>query len=239
MSYYKLLKNDTKQIGTRTLYRIQATEDFKTPYRDVKKGELGGYVENYGTLTNNSWVFGNAKVFDCTMGHSSYIVGDHTYCGLFLNNGSIQGTGDYINKYGYNRIYDVDVIGHCIIKGSKHSVIWGVDKNNKEVTVIVGCQRYTIPEWKSHYKWISKSQGYQNDVKEYLGYLNRIEESLKPSNEKILEKISENISSMKMSVTEALKFETISLVNSLQVSTPIVQKGPARDKFGRFIKKGN
>ena len=69
-----------------------------------------------------------------------------------------------------------------------------------------------------------QSQGYQNDVKEYLGYLNRIEESLKPSNEKILEKISENISSMKMSVTEALKFETISLVNSLQVSTPIVQK---------------
>ena len=38
---YELLKNDTIKVFGHTLYRIRALRDFK----DVKKGDLGGYIE--------------------------------------------------------------------------------------------------------------------------------------------------------------------------------------------------
>ena len=105
--------------------------------------------------------------------------------------------------------------------------------------ISVGCQFYSLNHWKTFYTNIARNQGYGygNRVSEYLGYLKQIEESLKPTNEKILEKISSNISSMMVSVTEPLKSETISLVSSLKPTEKVVKSGPARDKFGRFAKK--
>lgn len=39
---YELLKNDCINYKGRTLYRIKALKDF----RNIKAGELGGYIEN-------------------------------------------------------------------------------------------------------------------------------------------------------------------------------------------------
>ena len=91
------------------------------------------------------------------------------------------------------------------------------------------------------YKKVSRNYGYptKNEA-EYYNYLKQIVEFYsKPvdNNESKLSKISQNVDSMKKEVTEALKADTISLISSLQVSTPVVSKGPQRDKFGRFVKK--
>ena len=187
-------------------------------------------------MKDYSWVFGNAVVIDSDLLENSYIIGDYTYQRLILTNSSINGAGNYLNTFGYNRLTNLEVIGHNIIQGSRHSVIWGVVKNTKKITISVGCQQYSLDDWKKMYNNIAEVKGYYNfEVDEYLTYLKRIEKSLKPSNEKILEKISSNISSMKLSVTEPLKVETVSLVSSLQVS-PTKPQQPARDKFGRFVK---
>ena len=76
---YKLT-NQTIQHKGRTLYRIQALMDF----RDVKTGDLGGWVESEknlsqeglcwiydeGKVYGNAWVFGNSIVVDSNV--SSY-----------------------------------------------------------------------------------------------------------------------------------------------------------------------
>ena len=215
MYYYELIEDDFKIVDGYMYRRIRATKDFENAYRNVKKGELGGYVRNQNVLYGNSWVFCNAVVINSDLYNNSYIIGDYIYRGLLLDNSSINGTGDYYNTRDRNYLIDIEVIGHNFIHGSKHSVIWGVDKNTKEVMISVGCQLYSLDDWKNHYNEIANRKGYYNlMVNEYLTYLTRIEESLKPSNEKI----SSNLSSMKLQVTEPLKVETVSLVNSLPTS---------------------
>ena len=121
MSYYKLIKDDVKIIDRSKVYRIQATQDFENPYRDVKRGELGGYINC--SMFANSWVFGNAVAYNCDLTNKSYIVGDHTYRGIYLNNSASQGTGDYINDTYMNNISNIDIIRRKLIKGSRQSVI--------------------------------------------------------------------------------------------------------------------
>lgn len=69
-----ILTNETEEFGNRILHRIKALKDFG----DVKKGDLGGWVEDIHNLSHkgNCWVYddaavhseakvmGNAKVFD-------------------------------------------------------------------------------------------------------------------------------------------------------------------------------
>ena len=63
---YELLNKDIIELGGITLFRIKALISFG----NVKKGELGGYVEKEDNLchsgnawvTDNAWVYGNAKV---------------------------------------------------------------------------------------------------------------------------------------------------------------------------------
>ena len=56
------LTNEKIYWWGKTLYRIRALKDF----RDVKKGDLGGFVESEENLNHlgNCWIYGNAKVFD-------------------------------------------------------------------------------------------------------------------------------------------------------------------------------
>lgn len=58
---YKLTTNKI-DVFQRTLYRIEATTDFG----DVKKGQLGGYVESESNLSQRGecWIYDNAMVFD-------------------------------------------------------------------------------------------------------------------------------------------------------------------------------
>ena len=57
---YKLTDIKIEVFG-RTLFRIEALESFE----NVKKGELGGYVENQDNLSQDgdAWVCGNARVY--------------------------------------------------------------------------------------------------------------------------------------------------------------------------------
>lgn len=65
---YEFVKGDSKEWKGRTLHRIIATEDFN----NVKKGDLGGYIENESNLSREGtcWVYdeaivyGDAKVYD-------------------------------------------------------------------------------------------------------------------------------------------------------------------------------
>jgi len=59
---YELIKDDTKTINNKTLYRIRALRDFN----DVKKGDLGGYVESESNLSHdhNAWIYDNACSYE-------------------------------------------------------------------------------------------------------------------------------------------------------------------------------
>lgn len=61
MKKYEMTKENIEFVG-RTLYRIKALRDFG----DVKKGELGGYLENEDNLSHEGdcWVYGSAWVYD-------------------------------------------------------------------------------------------------------------------------------------------------------------------------------
>ena len=60
---YKLLKHDHIKVKGRTLYRIKALVDIND---DVKKGDIGGYIENKFNLDiydGESWVYKGSKVY--------------------------------------------------------------------------------------------------------------------------------------------------------------------------------
>ncbi|WP_375638704.1 MULTISPECIES: hypothetical protein [unclassified Bartonella] len=56
------LTDETIKVDRITLYRIRALKDFG----DVKKGDLGGWVESERNLShdNNCWIGGEAWVYD-------------------------------------------------------------------------------------------------------------------------------------------------------------------------------
>lgn len=57
---YKIRTDISKRIGPFTVYRIEALKDFG----DVKKGDLGGWVENESNLSQEGdcWLYGEATV---------------------------------------------------------------------------------------------------------------------------------------------------------------------------------
>lgn len=60
---YKLLKHDHIKVKGRTLYRIKALVDIND---DVKKGDIGGYIEkkfNLDIYDGESWVYKGSKVY--------------------------------------------------------------------------------------------------------------------------------------------------------------------------------
>ncbi|WP_139413287.1 hypothetical protein [Bartonella mastomydis] len=65
---YELI-DETIKVGRKTLHRIRALRDFG----DVKKGDLGGFIENEDNLSHegNCWVAGSHRPFD-----SGYVFGN-------------------------------------------------------------------------------------------------------------------------------------------------------------------
>lgn len=95
---YELLKNDCIVCMGQTLYRIRALKDF----RDVKAGELGGYIANESNLSHegNCWVYKNAIVY--------------SYAKIY-DNAQIYG---YAEIFGYTKIYDnARILGDAKIYG--------------------------------------------------------------------------------------------------------------------------
>ena len=57
--YFEFVKNDTITVEGHILHRIRCTRDCKW----AKKGEFGGYIEEFENLFGDAWVCGDARVF--------------------------------------------------------------------------------------------------------------------------------------------------------------------------------
>lgn len=101
---YELTK-ETKKIDLRTLYRIRALKNFG----NVKKGDLGGWVEFEENLSQEGdcWIFGDAKVIGKARVSEDAEVGDHAI---------ISGNAEV---YGNSKVFDhASVSGHSFILGN-------------------------------------------------------------------------------------------------------------------------
>ena len=89
---YELLENDTIEIVDHVLHRIRALKDF----RDVKKGDLGGYVEKESNLSHegNCWIYDNACIYGnaCAYGNAWVYGNAHVFGDACI--------------YGNARVYD-------------------------------------------------------------------------------------------------------------------------------------
>lgn len=101
---YRLLENDTKVVGGKTLYRIEALRDFA----DVQKGDKGGYVESEENLSHegncwvydNAWVYGYARVY----GNAQVYGNARVYGGAQVYGDAC--VFDNAQVYGNARVYD-------------------------------------------------------------------------------------------------------------------------------------
>ena len=109
---YELIESNIKG-----LYRVKALKDFG----DVKKGDVGGYVENPNNLshTGDCWIYNNAKVYDNAEILGNAKVYDNVY---IYNNAKI---------YDNARIYDnaeifqyAEVFDNAVIQ--EDALIYGV-----------------------------------------------------------------------------------------------------------------
>lgn len=59
-----ILTDETIEYQGHVLHRIKCIEEFvRNYYYTIKVGQLGGFVESYDNLIDNSWVDDEAKVF--------------------------------------------------------------------------------------------------------------------------------------------------------------------------------
>ena len=114
---YKLIKSDIKG-----LYRVKAVRDFG----DVKKGDIGGYVENPNNLSHEGycWVYDNAKIYDEARIYGNAQISDYA---VIQDNARIYGDSqiwDYAVIDGNARIYgDSEVWDYAIIRDN--ALIYG------------------------------------------------------------------------------------------------------------------
>ena len=107
---YEMLKDDTIEVGIRILHRIKALKDFN----DVRKGDLGGYIEKEENLSHegNCWIYDNANVFD-----NAWVFGDAQVYGdaCVSNNAKVC---DNTQVFGDARVFgDAKVYGDAQVFG--------------------------------------------------------------------------------------------------------------------------
>jgi carbonic anhydrase/acetyltransferase-like protein (isoleucine patch superfamily) len=123
------LTNETIVFRGRTLYRIKALKDFG----DVKKGDLGGFVEKESNLSQegNCWICDDAKVFDNAMVYGNAEIYGNA---KIYNNAQVSGDAkvfsdaqvsgdayiyDNVKVYGNAQIYgDTFIYGNARIYGN-------------------------------------------------------------------------------------------------------------------------
>lgn len=137
MKKYELLKEDTRIIEGKTLYRIKALKDF----RGVSKGDLGGYIEKEENLSQNDncWIYDESCVYDNAMisgngkvfGYAN-IYDNAIICGNALVYGNAIISGNVI-IYGHAKVSgNAEVYGHAEVSGNVevygHAIIYGYAK---------------------------------------------------------------------------------------------------------------
>ena len=83
--YFEFVKNDTITVEGHILHRIRCTRDCKW----AKKGEFGGYIEEFENLFGDARVCGDARI-DCIKAHCGFDVfgscGRHTHAYITAEN---------------------------------------------------------------------------------------------------------------------------------------------------------
>lgn len=144
MKKYELTDETIEVYGT-ALHRIKALKDFG----NVKKGELGGYVESEHNLSQegNCWVCGNAKVY-----------GNALVCGnaKVYSNAEVCGNTDYITIKGLGSV--------C-----RNTTIFRT--KGKNIAVKCGCFYGTLAEFVDKVK---ETHGNSKFAKEYLALIDLV-----------------------------------------------------------------
>lgn len=132
------LTDETIEFDGHTLHRIRCTKDF----RNITKGTLGGFVENYNNLCDEAWVGGDAKVYAGAVVKNRACVQDSA-C---VSNCAVIAEGAYVEDSAYvygtvwiggnAAIYDLAVV---VQKSPSPLVISGYAKIGG--TVVVGTDR--------------------------------------------------------------------------------------------------
>lgn len=144
MKKYKLTDETTDVLGI-TLHRVKALKDFD----DVKKGELGGYVESERNLSQagNCWVYGNARVYG-----NAWVYDNAKVCGDAM----ICSDTDYMSIKGLGSEYRSTTIFRT--KG-------------KNIAVRCGCFYGTLTEFVDRVK---EAHGNSKYAKEYLALVDLV-----------------------------------------------------------------
>lgn len=139
------LTDETIDVSGTTLHRIKALKDFG----NVKKGELGGYVESEYNLSQigNCWVYGNARVCgNAEVCGNAWVYGNAELCG----NARVYGNADYITIKGL---------------GSRYRDTTIFKTRNEDVVVRCGCFYGTLTEFVNE---VGITHGDSKYAKEYL-----------------------------------------------------------------------
>jgi carbonic anhydrase/acetyltransferase-like protein (isoleucine patch superfamily) len=122
------VSEDTRTIGTQTLYRIKALRAFG----NVEEGELGGYISSESNLSHEGlcWVYGDAQVHgnarvygDALVCGNARVHGDALVCGNAQVCGNARVHGDALvcgnaQVYGNAWVYgDAQVHGNARVYG--------------------------------------------------------------------------------------------------------------------------
>ena len=128
MIKYEILEDKKIEYKGKTLYRIRALKDFD----DVKKGDLGGYIENHNNLSQkgNCWIYDDAKVYDDArvFGNARVYEDAEVYenAEVFKNAKVYENAGVYENAmvfenakvYGYAKVHEnAKVFGNAEVYG--------------------------------------------------------------------------------------------------------------------------
>ena len=199
---FKLTKETKVTLEGVTLFRIECTESFK----DIKKGDKGGWIEKESNLSGDAWVYGNAMVYGNALVYGNAMVSGNArvsgYAMVYGNaevygnagvSGNARVSGD-AEVYGYALVYgdamvsgnagvygDADVSGDAWDKTPPlfHGTKHSISESKKGFLKI-GCMELSFSEWKKKYKEIGKKQGYsENEIEEYGIIIMAIEKTSK------------------------------------------------------------
>ena len=156
---YKLLTDDTKTIGVKTLYRIQALIDIKV--RDIKKGDLGGYIEEELNLDNStvdsSWVDKNSMVYNNSKVYKNSTVDNSTVENSKVENSTVENSKVYDSWV--NKTSDVFSM-----------VIYGFNITGTKTYLEIACHKATVEVWKEYTKENNKTGWKDEEFEKFLEF---------------------------------------------------------------------
>lgn len=113
-----ILTDETIEYQGHILHRIKCIEEFvRNYYYTIKVGQLGGFVESYDNLQDNSWVDDEAKVFGNAIVKGNSIIRGHAcvYGNAKITDAKIS---EWATICGNAQIIEGDVYGHACVYGN-------------------------------------------------------------------------------------------------------------------------